>query len=96
MTHIQAAATICVKALARFPAVYLWRASCNSWNDAGSHSFKDLSGLEDAMDLKLALFIVLIGAIIGLSHLSDKRIARMKRQFVLRRWREIVPGRHKS
>jgi len=48
------------------------------------------------MDPKLAILFVLISSIIALSHLSDDNLARMRRQFVSRRWREIVPGRRKS
>jgi hypothetical protein len=48
------------------------------------------------MDPKLTILFVLIGGIIGLSHLNDDNLARMRRQLVIRRWREFVPGRRKS
>jgi hypothetical protein len=48
------------------------------------------------MDPKLTLLFLLIGAIIGLSHLNDERLGHMRRQLVLRRWREFVPRRRKS
>lgn len=48
------------------------------------------------MDPKLTMFFLLIGTIIVLSHLNDENLARMKRQFAVGRWREIMPGRRKS
>ncbi len=48
------------------------------------------------MDPKLTMFFLLIGVIIGLSHLSDSTMRRMKRQLAVWRWRGIVPGRRKS
>ena len=48
------------------------------------------------MDPKLAMFFLLIGAIIGLSHLSDDTLTRMRQQFAIKRWRAIVPARRKS
>jgi hypothetical protein len=48
------------------------------------------------MDPKLAMLFLLIAAIIGLSHLSDDRLARMKQQLAGRSWRGMVPGRRKS
>jgi len=48
------------------------------------------------MDPKLAILFLLISSIITLSHLDDDNLARMRRQFVNRRWREMVPGRRKS
>jgi hypothetical protein len=50
----------------------------------------------DEMDPKLAIFFLLIGAIIGLSHLSDDTLTRMRQQFATKRWRAIVPTRRKS
>lgn len=48
------------------------------------------------MDPKLAMLFMLIGAVIGLSHLTDELLGRVRRQLVARRWREIMPGRRKS
>jgi hypothetical protein len=48
------------------------------------------------MDPKLAILFLLISSVIGLSHLNDENLARMRRQLVARRWREFVPGRRKS
>jgi hypothetical protein len=48
------------------------------------------------MDPKLTLLFLLIGAVIGLSHLDDENLRRMRRQLVSRRWREFMPGRRKS
>jgi hypothetical protein len=48
------------------------------------------------MDPKLAILFMLIGAVIGLSHLSEENLGRMRRQFVDRRWREFVPLRRRS
>ena len=48
------------------------------------------------MDPKLAILIMLIAAVIGLSHLNEENLGRMRRQFVDRRWRKIVPLRRIS
>jgi hypothetical protein len=48
------------------------------------------------MDPKLAILFLLISSIIGLSHLTDDVLERMRRQLVIRRWREFMPGRRKS
>ena len=48
------------------------------------------------MDAKLTLLFLLIGTVVGLSHLSDDSLSRMRRQLIDRRWREFVSGRRKS
>jgi hypothetical protein len=48
------------------------------------------------MDPKLTILFMLIGMVIGLSHLNDENLGRVRRQLVRRRWREFVPGRRKS
>jgi hypothetical protein len=48
------------------------------------------------MDPKLTILFLLISAVIGLSHLNDDNLDRMRRQLVSLRWREFVPGRRKS
>jgi len=48
------------------------------------------------MDPKLAILFVLIGTVIGLPHLSDAHITRMRRQIVWLRWRKFGHGRRKS
>ena len=48
------------------------------------------------MDPKLTMLMLLIATIVGLSHLSDENIGRMRRQIAARRWREFVPGRRKD
>ena len=48
------------------------------------------------MDPKLTILFLLIGSIITLSHLSDDNLARMRRRFISRRWREFVLGWRKS
>jgi hypothetical protein len=48
------------------------------------------------MDPKLTLLMLLIGTIIGLSHLNEDNLTRLRRQMVRLTWREIVPGRRKS
>jgi hypothetical protein len=48
------------------------------------------------MDPKIALLVMLIGAVIGLSHLSEENLGRMRRQLSERRWREFVPGRRRA
>ena len=44
------------------------------------------------MDPKLTLLFLLIGTVVGLSHLSDDGLGRMRRQLIDRRWREFVHG----
>ena len=48
------------------------------------------------MDPKLYLLFLLFGSIIGLSHLSDEVLAKMKQKLTRVTWREIVPTRRKS
>ena len=48
------------------------------------------------MDPKLTILFMFIGAVIGLSHLSEENLGRMRRQFMDRRWREFVLGRRRS
>jgi hypothetical protein len=48
------------------------------------------------MEPKLAILFMLIGTVIGLSHLGDANFARMRRQFIRLRWRDFAPGRRKS
>jgi hypothetical protein len=48
------------------------------------------------MDPKLTILFLLIGAVIALSHLSDKNLGRARRQFASRHWRELVPLKRKS
>jgi hypothetical protein len=43
------------------------------------------------MDPKLTILFMLISAVIALSHLTEENLGRMRRQFVDRRWRKIVP-----
>jgi hypothetical protein len=45
---------------------------------------------------KLTMLFLLIGTIIGLSHLNEENLTRLRRQIVRRSWRGIVPGRRKS
>jgi len=48
------------------------------------------------MDPKLTILFLLIGAIIVLSYLTEENLGRMRRQFVDRRWRKIMPLRRRS
>ncbi len=48
------------------------------------------------MDPKITLLFLLVGAIIGLSHLDEDVLGRMRRTLAVRRWRELVPGWRKS
>jgi hypothetical protein len=48
------------------------------------------------MDPKLAILFLLIGCVIGLSHLNEENLGRMRRQIVSRSWREFVPLRRRS
>lgn len=48
------------------------------------------------MDPKIALLFLLIGSVIGLSHLSDENLGRVRRQLEAGRWREFMPGRRRA
>lgn len=48
------------------------------------------------MDPKLTILFILIGAIIGLSTFDTQKLARMRRQLALRRWRQLVPVRRRA
>jgi hypothetical protein len=48
------------------------------------------------MDPKLTILFLLIGCVIGLSHLSEENLGRVRRQLVSRNWREFVPLRRRS
>jgi hypothetical protein len=48
------------------------------------------------MDPKLAILFLLIGCVIGLSHLNEENLGRVRRQIVSRSWREFVPLRRRS
>ena len=48
------------------------------------------------MDPKLTILFLLISCVIGLSHLNEENLGRLRRQLVGRRWREFVPGRRRS
>jgi hypothetical protein len=48
------------------------------------------------MDPKLTILFLLIGCVVGLSHLSEENMGRMRRQLVSGRWREFVPLRRRS
>jgi hypothetical protein len=48
------------------------------------------------MDPKLTILFLLIGCVIGLSHLNEENLSRMRRQFVTRSWRELVPLRRRA
>lgn len=47
------------------------------------------------MDPKLTLLFLLIGTVIGLSHLGDETMRRNWRPLLSRRWREFVRPRRK-
>ena len=47
------------------------------------------------MDPKLAMLAMLIGAIIGLSHLTEENIARLRERLAAQRWRKLMPVRRK-
>ncbi len=48
------------------------------------------------MDPKIGLLFLLIGTVIVLSHLSDEKLGRVRRQLAGRRWREIMPRRRRA
>ena len=62
--------------------------------DDGSHN-KVAFNKGPTMDHKLTILFMLIGAVIVLSHLTEENLGRMRRQFVDRRWRKIVPLRRR-
>lgn len=45
------------------------------------------------MDPKLAVFFLLIGCVIGLSHLNEENLRRMRRQLVAGKWLQLVRRR---
>ena len=47
------------------------------------------------MEPKIALLFLLIASVIGLSHLNDEVVGRMRRQLGEDRWREILPRRRR-
>jgi hypothetical protein len=47
------------------------------------------------MEPKIALFFLLIASVIGLSHLSEDTVGRLRRQIGEGRWREILPRRRR-
>ena len=48
------------------------------------------------MDPKIALLFLLIGSVIGLSHLSEENLGRVRRQLADRRWREFMLRRRRA
>jgi hypothetical protein len=48
------------------------------------------------MDPKLTILFLLIGCVIGLSHLNEENLGRMRRQMAGRSWRQLVPMRRRS
>jgi len=48
------------------------------------------------MDPKITLLFLLIGAVIGLSRLSDENLLRVRRQLAAGRWREFMLRRRKA
>ena len=47
------------------------------------------------MDPKLTILFILIGGILALSH-ADQTVTRVRRQRVIKRWRQFVPAWRKS
>jgi hypothetical protein len=48
------------------------------------------------MDPKLTILFLLIGCVVGLSHLNEENLGRMRRQFARVSWRDLVPARRRS
>ncbi len=48
---------------------------------------------DDEMDPKLTILFLLIGCVIGLSHLNEENLGRMRRQLVARNWGRLVRRR---
>jgi hypothetical protein len=47
------------------------------------------------MEPKIALLFLLIASVVGLSHLNDDVVGRMRRHLGEGRWREILPRRRR-
>jgi len=47
------------------------------------------------MEPKIALLFILIASVVGLSHLNDDVVGRIRRQLGEGRWREILPRRRR-
>lgn len=47
------------------------------------------------MEPKIALLFLLIASVVGLSHLNDDVVGRIRRQLGEGRWREILPRRRR-
>ena len=48
------------------------------------------------MDTKLTLLILLIGVVIGLSHLTEARLESWRFRFAGLRWSDLMPGRRRA
>jgi hypothetical protein len=48
-----------------------------------------------AMEPKLAMIFVLIGAVIALSHLTEEKLAGLKQRLAPGHWRKFRPARRK-
>ena len=48
------------------------------------------------MDPKLTILFLLVGSVIGLSHLNEEKLGQLRRQLVIRKWREFVPSRRRA
>lgn len=48
------------------------------------------------MDPKITILLLLIAAIVVLSHLNDENLGRWWRQFAGRGWREFFPTRRRT
>ena len=48
------------------------------------------------MDPKLTILFLLVGSVIGLSHLNEEKLGRWRRQLVVKNWREFVPSRRRG
>ena len=48
------------------------------------------------MDPKLTILFLLVGCVIGLSHLNEEKLGQWRRQLVVKNWREFVPSRRRA
>jgi hypothetical protein len=48
------------------------------------------------MDPKLTILFVFVAAVVGLSHLTEENLARMRQQLLDRRWRRFARLSRKS
>jgi hypothetical protein len=76
--------------LGRLPNLYHWLGFCIAWRAGRTVAFSD-GKRGAAVDLKLAMLVVLFGVIVTLSHLSAEHVERMRQRIARRPWRKQAP-----